>query len=1019
MALGTLSLSITNGRPGLPFEASVIGATTGRIEIGNDGTPGFSFVNGRVTHPSLPASQAVSTLVLIEYDPGVAVSRKETRIEISTAPVAQLNKLTTLIPDPITGSGSSPIFGSSGGTITLATNPDSAYSISGTTLSWTSAAVGKTERPVLVETLSQSLPIVRSSDLGGYKAPLGGGGVAPVLPAFAFEAETQAVFDNMTAKGATLTYQRKYSMNQFVKKMKAAGIWSAAIQIAPYHTGVAAQDQTNWKTPGTYDPVFVGSPAFYSINGANSGVNSYLGTASAYIDLKVPMSVIPRDNHSIYTWLGTTTTGSNNDIGAIDASSNGFAINGGGAGTATFRSSGPSFTSTDTAMWTSSGMYGFARSGSTTTNKTRNVSRVGTADATASVDLTSSSLTLHALGMNNNGTHLAPVRRGSASFIFNRALTPAEEMVLHDAYRTMWMSVTYGEFETYDPGFAPQANTYDVIVYGATAAGFAHAVEAKARGMSVAIVGSWRERSTTGLGGMSAAGGLGSVDWDTNSAIGGLAYDWVRGATEASGNTWGASRPMMRCDVFLRQLRAAMDVARGGSSVPIFFSTGIASVAKPGTKITSFTTKDGRTFTGRYFHDATYSVELAVAANLSTAIGRDAANAVVPALANPANDLEKVNGGYRGPSATQPATVIDPYVTPGVPASGLLFGVDAAPPNLSVGDADFDTCQAMNFRVTMTKNAYNGLKLFQPAGYDVTKYELIARAFTSGEITAFDSNAGASKGIFALNDLGGNTFDFNNSNFASLDYYNNRASKRYYDAILAKDYVAAEAVVQEHVEWSLGLIWFVATDPRVPSGVRSTMNTYFYPCDHYYDKQGETSALRLAAYLPHTLYEREGGRIVGDAKLNANDIGELYGDGTTPRISLNTGAVASYTMDRHLSRRFADPVSGGVKNEGGLRVNGLGANGYTPLPIEITLPKAAECGNMSASFAVSASSLAFGATRMEMTAIQYGQSLADLTYVQAANGDAPLQSFNPAAFRAAALAPAKGTTVAPFLPQAN
>jgi len=866
---------------------------------------------------------------------------------------------------------------------------------------------------------------------GSIVASYPGGGVVPIiLPNFAFEAESQAVFDSMTAKGATLTYQRKYSMNQFVRKLKSAGIWTSAIQLAIYHTGVAAQDTTNWRNPGTYDPTFVGSPAFYSVGGTNSGVNSYLGTASAYIDLKVPMSVIPRDNHAMYTWLGTTTTGSNNDIGAIDASSNGFAINGGGAGTATFRSSGPSFTSTDTNYWTSSGMYGFARSGSTTTNKTRNVSRVGTADATASVDLTGSPLTLHALGMNNNGTHLAPVRRGSASFVFNRALTPAEEMVLHDAYRTMWMSITYGEFETYDPGFAPQANTYDVVVYGATAAGFAHAVEAKARGLSVAIVGSWRERSTTGLGGMSAAGGLGAVDWDNNSAMGGLAYDWINGATIASGNTWasgnnaGVGRPQMRCDVFLRQLRAAMDVSRGGSSVPIFLSTGLASVGKSGTKITSFTTKDGRTFNARYFHDATYSVELAVAAGLSYSITREAANGVVPALANPANDLEKVNGGYRGPSATQPAAVIDPYVTPGNSASGFIFGVDAAPPNLSVGDADPNTCQAMNFRVTMTKNPYNGraINAEVPANYNAANYELVARGFSSGEITVFDSNAGAAKGVFALNDLGGNTFDFNNANFASLDYYNNRASKRYYDAILAKDYTTAEAVVQEHVDWTLGLIYWLgySGDSRIPTGaVRDQMRLYYYPCDHYYDKQGETSASRLTTYLPHTLYEREGAHLASDVKLNANDIGELYGDGTTPRISTNTAAVASYTMDHHFYRRFLDPVSGGVKNEGGLRVSGTGPNNYTPLPLEIALPKVTECTNMSVSFSASVTSLGFGATRMEATAIILAQSTADLTFVQASNSDAPLQSFNPSTYRAAATAPVKGTTVPPFLPQAN
>lgn len=1019
---GPLSLASTTATQGQTFATTVSGKAAGTVVTATSAGGSFS-VSGAALVGTFTASGTVSVL-LTEVIPG-SPTTNITPVNVTVAAATALQPLS--LSQNIGTQGSvftATILGQTNGSTLSATSSDGTpISVSGNTLTATFPMYASPVLSVTEALGSASLTTKLRVDINA----VGGGGVVPVLPNFAFEAESEAIFSNMTTKGATLSYQRKYSMNQFVRKLKAAGIWTSAIQLAIYHTGVAAQDTTNWRNPGTYDPTFVGSPAFYSVGGTNSGVNSYLGTTSAYIDLKVPMSAVPRDNHAVYTWLGTTTTSSLSDIGVIDASSNGFTINGGGAGSATFRSSGPSFASTDTNYWTSSGMYGFARSGSTTTNKTRNVSRVGAADATASADVSTSSLTFHALGINNNGAHVAPGRRNSATFIFNRALTPAEEMVLHDAYRTMWMSITYGEFEIYDSGFAPQANTYDVVVYGATAAGFAHAVEAKARGLTVAIVGSWRERSTTGLGGMSAAGGLGAVDWDNNSAMGGLAYDWINGATIASGNTWaagnnaGVGRPQMRCDVFLRQLRAAMDVSRGGSSVPIFLSTGLASVAKSGTKITGFTTKDGRTFNARYFHDATYSVELAVAAGLSYSLGREAASAVVPPLANPANDLEKLSGGYRGPSATQPAAVIDPYVTPGNSASGFIFGVDSIPPNLTVGDADPNTCQAMNFRVTMTKNAYAGVAVNAsvPPNYDVTKYELIGRAFESGEITAFDSNAGAAKGIFALNDLGGNTFDFNNANFASLDYYNNRASKRYYDAILAKDYVAAEAVVQEHVDWTLGLIYFVRTSTRVPSGIRSEMGTYFYPCDHYYDKQGETSAARLATYLPHTLYEREGARLVSDAKLNANDIGELYGDGTTPRISTNTAAVASYTMDHHFFRRFPDPVSGGVKNEGGLRVSGTGSNNYTPLPLEIALPKAAECANLSASFSVSVTSLGFGATRMEATAMILAQSTADLTFVQAGNGNAALQSFNPATFRSAATAPVKGTTVAPFLPQVN
>lgn len=167
MALGTLSLSITAGRPGRPFEASVIGLTTGRVEIGGDATPGFSYVNGRLSHPGLPSDRPVSTVSLIEYDPGATVSRKETRIDIAEPALTQLGRLSVAIPDTIAAAGSAVVTGAqSGSTLTLATNPDGAWSLSGSTLSWSSAAIGKTQRPVIVEIVSQAVALARSTSLG-------------------------------------------------------------------------------------------------------------------------------------------------------------------------------------------------------------------------------------------------------------------------------------------------------------------------------------------------------------------------------------------------------------------------------------------------------------------------------------------------------------------------------------------------------------------------------------------------------------------------------------------------------------------------------------------------------------------------------------------------------------------------------------------------------------------------------------------------------------------------------------
>jgi hypothetical protein len=88
MALGTLSLTTTQGVRGRRFAAKIIGLTTGKLEIGGNCAPGFSTVNGMLYSDSLP--YAVSTVSLIEYDPGAALSRNETRIEINAAGDAAL-----------------------------------------------------------------------------------------------------------------------------------------------------------------------------------------------------------------------------------------------------------------------------------------------------------------------------------------------------------------------------------------------------------------------------------------------------------------------------------------------------------------------------------------------------------------------------------------------------------------------------------------------------------------------------------------------------------------------------------------------------------------------------------------------------------------------------------------------------------------------------------------------------------------------------------------------------------------
>ena len=88
MALNALTLSVTSGVQGRRFQAKINGLTTGKVEVLNDGSPGFSTVNGNVMSHGLP--YATSTVVLREYEPGVGQGYRDTRIDITAATAGQI-----------------------------------------------------------------------------------------------------------------------------------------------------------------------------------------------------------------------------------------------------------------------------------------------------------------------------------------------------------------------------------------------------------------------------------------------------------------------------------------------------------------------------------------------------------------------------------------------------------------------------------------------------------------------------------------------------------------------------------------------------------------------------------------------------------------------------------------------------------------------------------------------------------------------------------------------------------------
>src|SRR4029450_3905223 len=92
-------------------------------------------------------------------------------------------------------------------------------------------------------------------------------------------------------------------------------------------------------------------------------------------------------------------------------------------------------------------------------------------------------------------------------------------------------------------------------------------------------------------------------------------------------------------------------------------------------------------------------------------------------------------------------------------------------------------------------------------------------------------------------------------------------------------------------------------------------------------------------------------------------------DCQSARVANDSVCLGSYNMDSHNCQRIVK--SGFARNEGDVQVS-------LPKPYPVSfrsiIPRVGECENLFAPFAISASPIAFGSTRMEPVFMMAGQS---------------------------------------------
>jgi len=455
------------------------------------------------------------------------------------------------------------------------------------------------------------------------------------------------------------------------------------------------------------------------------------------------------------------------------------------------------------------------------------------------------------------------------------------------------------------------ASQVDVCIYGGTSAGVIAAYTAKKMGKTVLLI-----EPGNHLGGLSS-GGLGFTDIGNKYVVTGLAKDFYRriGTHYGQLEQW-IFEPHVAENTFQSYISQA--------HIKVLYRYRLSNVIKKANAIKSIVVESPgsiaptQLISAKIFIDCSYEGDLMAKSGVSYTVGREA-NTTYNETYNGVQLLE----GHQFPDH------IDPYRVKGDSTSGMIWGISSSK-LIPLGSGD-KKVQAYNYRICLTNNPANRIPISRPAGYDSTRYELLARLIE------------AQKDKLSLNDyfiwssMPGQKTDINNRNGFSTDLIGTNYS--YPDG----SYQVRNQYINDLKLYTQGLLYFFGHDERVPLPLRKQMMQWGYPKDEFKDNNNWS-------FQP---YIREARRMIGAYVMTqANCTGKV-------KVA-DSIAMAAYTMDSHNCDRLV--VNHMVKNEGNVEIPGFPPY---PLSYRALLPKQQECNNLLVPVCLSASHIAYGSIRME------------------------------------------------------
>jgi FAD dependent oxidoreductase len=480
-----------------------------------------------------------------------------------------------------------------------------------------------------------------------------------------------------------------------------------------------------------------------------------------------------------------------------------------------------------------------------------------------------------------------------------------------------------------------RAASPDVIVYGGVPCGIASAICAAREGAHVLLI-----EPTKHVGGLSTSGiNTAESEHMLKWTIGGFADEFYR----RLGGCYGTGQPAYYFESGLAEQEYLAMLREAG--VEVRYGAYVDKVTKDGCRITHITLTDGAKLTARVFIDASYEGDLMARAGVKYMVGRESKA-----------EFGEEAAGIRFDKTPRKARTVD--------ANGnLLPGISAWAKDLKEGDAHRAPMN-YNFRLTVARDPALQMPLPEPRHYDPKRFSLLANWFRD---QAAQNKPVKLEDILDLYPQRHGKFELNNKQSAifSLGHFGGQFD--WPDAT----YEQRARIYEDHLDYTLGLLHFLATDDSVPANVQREMKKLGLHKGEFPDN----------GHLPYQLYVREARRMRGVYVMTQQDVQEN-------RRKPDSIGISSHFIDCHHVQRVALNENEFV-NEGRIWRRGYAYQ----IPYRALTPKAGECTNLLVPGAASFTHVAFCTLRLESVWMIVGHA-AGIAAATAAREGGEVQKVN-------------------------